>query len=205
VVNPTYTIRALPVGSTAATTLVTSAQNGGAFIATARTVYYETWTASTDLSTLTVTRSGTASGIVSLDGTVIQAPLASSTFVSGGEQEPWPDDTTTTNTPFETVFQVRGLSTVTVKNPTTGYQYVEDGIGGGTLVAIDTTSNQVVMTVGTLANSTATTLTGTCRWSSHSGFLEATNPLSTGNPTTRDLYVLNSLTTNSVTRVTGNL
>lgn len=205
VVNPTYTIRALPVGSTAATTLTTSTQNGGTFIATASTVYYETWSASTDSTTLTVTRSGTASGIVGLDGTVIQAPLPSSTFVSGGERQPWPNDTTTTNTPFETVFQVRGLSTVTVKNPTTGYQYVEDGISGGTLVAIDTTSNQVVATVGTLPTSTATALTGTFRWSSHSGFLEATNPLSTSNPTTRDLYVLNSLSTNSLTRVTGNL
>ncbi len=207
VVNPTYTIRALPVGSTAATTLVTSTQNGGTFIATASTVYYETWTASTDSSTLTVTRSGTESGIVGLDGTVVQAPLASSTFVSGGEQEPWPadTDTTTTNTPYETVFQVRGLSTVTVTNPATGYQYTEDSVSGGTLVAIDTTSNQVVTTVGTLPVSTATALTGNFRLSSHTGFLEATNPLSTGNPTTRDLYVLNSRDSNSLTRVTGNL
>ncbi len=202
--NQTYSIRALPVGSTAPATLVTSSQNAGTFIATATTVYYETWTASTDSTTLTVTRSGTQSGIVGLDGTIIQAPLASSTFVSGGEQEPLPDDTTL-NTPFETVFQIRGLSTVTVTNPTTGYHYVEDGIGGGTLVAIDTASNQVVTTVGTLPASTATGLTGTFRWSSHSGFLEAVNPLSTGNPATRDLYVLTSNGANSLTRVTGNL
>jgi len=207
VVNPTYTIRALPIGSPSATTLVTSTQNGGTFIATASTIYYETWSGSTNSSTLTVTRSGTESGIVGLDGTVIQAPLASSTFVSGGEQQPWPadTDTTTTNTPYARVFQIRGLSTVTVTNTATGYQYTEDSIGGGTLVAIDTTSNQVVTTVGTLPMSTATALTGTFRGSSHTGFLEATNPLSTGNPTTRDLYVLNSGDTNSLTRVTGNL
>lgn len=205
VVNKTYSIRALPVGGTSATTLVASTQNAGTFIATASTVYYETWTASTDSSTLTVTRSGTASGIVGMDGTVIQAPLASSTFVSGGEQAPWPNDTTTTNTPYETVFQVRGLSTVTVMNPETGYRYVEDSVSGGTLLAIDTASNQVVATVGTLPGSTATALTGNIRWSSHSGFLEAINPLSTGNPTTRDLYVLNSRSSNTLTRVTGNL
>jgi hypothetical protein len=59
--------------------------------------------------------------------------------------------------------------------------------------------------VGTLPGRTATALTGNIRWSSHSGFLEAINPLSTGNPTTRDLYVLNSRSSNTLTRVTGNL
>jgi hypothetical protein len=154
-----------------------------------------------------VTRSGTQSGIVGQDGTVIQAPLASSTFVSGGEQEPWPSasDTTTTNTPYETILQVRGLSTVTVTNPTTGYQYVEDGVGGGTLVAIDATSNQVIGTLGTLPSSNATALTDTFRGAAHTGFLEATSPISTQDPTTRDLYLIDTQAANSLQRVTGNL
>jgi hypothetical protein len=207
VVNPTYTIRTLATAGGPAATLVTSTENAGTFIATASTVYYETWTGSTNTTTLIVTRSGTQSGIVGVDGTVVQAPLANSTFVNGGEQLPWPadSDTTTTATAYATVFQIRGLSPVTVTNQSTGYQYTEDGVGGGSLVAIDTTSNQLIATVGAIPASTATALTGTFRGSAHVGFLEATNPVSTQNPATRDLYLLNSQTTNGLARLTGNL
>jgi hypothetical protein len=159
----------------------------------------------TDTTALTVTRSGTQSGIVGMDGTVIQAPLASSTFVNGGEQMPWPNDTTTTATPYQTVFQIRGLSPVVVTNQTTGYQYTEDGIGGASLLAVDTTSNQVLATIGTLPVSNATALSGTFRGSADTGFLEASNPVSTQDPATRDLYLLNSQTPNSLLRVIGNL
>jgi hypothetical protein len=62
-----------------------------------------------------------------------------------------------------------------------------------------------VATVGTLPVSTATALTGTFRGSEDTGFLEATNPLSTGNPATRDLYLLDSQTSGSLLRVAGNL
>jgi hypothetical protein len=205
IVNPTYTIRSLAVAGGSATTLATSSENAGMFIATAATVYYETWTGTTNSTTLTVTHTGTQSGIVGIDGTVVQAPLANSTFVNGGEQLPWPSDTTTTITPYQTVFQVRGLSPVTVTNQNTGYQYTEDGVGGGSLIAIDTTSNQVMATVGTLPVSAATALTGTFRGSSNVGFLEASNPLSTQDPATRDLYLLNSQTANTLLRVTSTL
>jgi hypothetical protein len=168
-------------------------------------VYYETWLQSTDWATHTVTRSGTQSGIVGIDGTVVQAPLADSTFVNGGEQAPWPNDTTTTATPYLTLFQVRGLSPVSVTNSATGVQYVEDAVSGGSLIAIDAGTNQAVATVGTLPISTATALSGTFRGTARTGFLEATNALSTGNPTTRDLYELNSQTSNSLARVTDNL
>jgi hypothetical protein len=97
------------------------------------------------------------------------------------------------------------LSPVTVTNQSTGYQYVEDGVAGGSLLAIDTTSNQVVTTVGTLPVSTATALSGTFRGNAHTGFLEAWNALSTQNPGTRDLYLLNSQTSNSLIRLIGNL
>jgi hypothetical protein len=160
VVNPTYAIRTLASTGASAATLATSTQNAGTFIATASTVYYETWTGSTDSTTMTVTRSGTQSGIVGLDGTVIQVPLANSMFVNGAEQVLFPNDTTTTSTPYETVFRIQGLSPVTVTNQSTGYQYVEDGVGGASLVAIDTTSNQVVATVSALPASTATAGSG---------------------------------------------
>jgi hypothetical protein len=205
VVNPTYTIRSLAVAGGIPATLMSGTDNAGTFIATATTVYYETWMGSTDSTTHTVSRSGTESGILGIDGTVIQPPLANSTFVNGGEQDPWPNDTTTIITPYRTVFQVRGLSPVTVTNPGTGNSYTEDGVGGASLIAIDTASNQVMATVGTLPVSTATALTGTFRGSADTGFLEATNPLSTGNPATRDLYLLNSQTSGSLLRVTGSL
>jgi hypothetical protein len=206
VVNPTYTIRSLAVAGGSAATLVTSGDNAGTFIATANTVYYETWMGSTDSTTLTVTRSGTQSGIVGVDGTVVQPPLANSTFVNGGEQIAFePSDTTTTATPYKTVFQVQGLSPVSVVSQSTGYQYTEDGVGGATLVAIDAASNQIVATIGTLPASTATALSGTFRSSVDSGFLESSNPLSTEDPTTRDLYLLNSQSMNSLLRVTQNL
>jgi len=203
--NPTYTIRTLPASGAAPTTLVTGAGNDGTFIATAATVYYESWTQTNDTTTHVLTRSGTQSGIVGVDGTVIQAPLANSTFVDGGEQQPWPDDTVTTITPYQTLFQVTGLTPVTVTNATTGYQYVEDGVSGGTLVAIDAGSNQPGVTVGTLPTSTAVTLSGTFRDSGRSGFLEASNALSTEDPATRDLYLLNSQEAESLTRVTDSL
>ena len=201
--NPSYTIRTLPVAGGAATTLVDGAGNDGTFIATATTVYYETWTQTNDSAAQVLTRSGTQSGIVDVDGTVIQAPLANSTFVNGGEQLPWPDDTVTTTTAYETVFEVRGLSPVTVTNPSTGYQYVEDGVSGGSLVAIDTTTNQPVATLGSLPISTATNMSGTFRDGEHTGFLEAYNAISTEDPATRALYLLNSHTAGSLTRVTN--
>jgi hypothetical protein len=203
--NPNYTLRTLAVAGGPATTLMSSTENSGTFIATADAVYYETWTATTDTATLQITRSGTQSGIVGVDGTVIQAPLPNSTFVNGGEQLPWPDDTTTTATAYKTVFQIQGLTPVTVTDPGTGYVYTEDGVGGGSLLAIDTTSNQVVAVVGTLPGSTATALNGTFRGPADTGFLEASNPLSTEDPATRDLYLLDSQVAGSLLRLTDTL
>jgi hypothetical protein len=185
--------------------LMTSVANDGTFLATATTVYYETWQQTTDDTAMTVTRTNTTSGIVGLNGTVIQAPLANSTFVDGGERLPWPNDTITTTTAYETVFQVQNLSPVVVMSTTTGFNYTEDGVSGGTLVAIDASSNQVGATMGILPTSTAVTLSGTFRDDGHSGFLQASTPLSTQDPATEDLYVLNSQSVNSLARVTDNL
>jgi hypothetical protein len=203
VANPAYVIRALPVAGGAALTLVTTTGNGGDFTATANNVYYTTWTASS--TSTTVTHSGTQSGIVTVTGAVVQAPLADSTFATGGEAFPWPNDTVTTQTPYKTVFQVTGLSPVTVTDPTTGIVYVEDGVSGGTMVAIDTGSNQVVANIGTLPATTATFLSGTFRGYGDTGFLEATTAASTQDPATRDLFLLNSQSPMTLEQVTDNL
>jgi hypothetical protein len=203
--SPAFSLRALPAAGGPAVTVVTSTQNGGNFTATATNVYYTTWTASYDSTTNVETHSGTTSGIVGVNGLVVQAPLANSSFMTGGEQSPWPDDTTTTQTPYITVFQITGLSPVTVTDSVTGEQYVEDGVSGGTLTSIDTTSNQPIATIGTLPAGTATFLTGTFRGYGDTGFIEATTAVSTLDPATRDLYLLNSQGTNSLLRVTDNL
>jgi hypothetical protein len=148
---------------------------------------------------------GTEAGIVGIDGTVIQAPLANSTFVSGGEQFPWPNDTATTATPYETVFEVQGLSPVSVTNTSTGVRHGYDGVSGGSLVAIDAASNQTGAVIGTIAAGNATALSGTFRGSAHTGFLEATNALSTQDPMTRDLYLLISQGAGSLVRITDDL
>jgi hypothetical protein len=76
---------------------------------------------------------------------------------------------------------------------------------GASLIAIDATSNQVLATLGTLSVSTATALSGTFRGNADTGFREAANALSTADPATRDLYLLNSQTSGSLVRVIGNL
>ena len=200
-----YTIRTLLQTGGGPTTLVTDTNNDGTFIATASTVYYTTWTGMTDSATMTITRTLTQTGIIGVDGTVVQAPLANSTFLSGGEAQPWPDDTITTATPTITVFQVQDLTPVTVTNTTTGYTYTEDGVSGGTMIGISTATNVPGGTVGTFPTSTAMFLTDTFRGNGDTGFVEATNSISTQGPPTRDLYILNSNTGGSLTRITNNL
>jgi hypothetical protein len=203
--TPVYTVRAMAQSGGAPFTLAASAVNAGMFTATASTVYYTTWSSTTDSTAKTVTRSATSTAIVGLNGTVIQAPLANSTFASGGEEQPWPDDTVTTATPWETMIQVQGLTPVTVADPANGYTYTVDGVSGGTLVAIDTGTNQPGVTIGTMPVSHAAWLTGTFRDAGHTGFIEATNAASTNDPATRDLYLLNTQQAGTLTRITNNL
>ncbi len=202
---PTFTIRAMAQSGGSAFTVVGSSVNGGMFTATATAVYYTTWASATDASAKTITRTNTASGIAGLDGSVIQAPLADSTFMIGGERQPWPDDTTTTATPFETMIQVQGLTPVTVTDPASGYAWTVDGVSGGTLVAIPTSTNRPGATIGTLSTSHAMWLTGTFRDAGHTGFIEGTNAASTADPATRVLYLVNTHRPDTLVRITDNL
>ena len=202
---PTYTVRAIAQSGGSPFTVASSSVNGGTFTATATAVYYTTWASVTDATAKTVTRTSTSSGITGLDGSVIQAPLANSTFASGGEDQPWPDDTTTTATPLETVLQVQGLTRVTATNPTTGYAWTVDGVSGGTIVAIPVATNQPGATIGTLSTSNAMWLTGTFRDAGHTGFIEGSNEASTNDPATRVLYLLNTRQPQTLSRLTPNL
>jgi hypothetical protein len=203
--NNNFQVEALPLAGGNSTVLATSANNGGTFLATATTVYYTTWNAQYDSGTKTYTRNGTTTGIVGVNGSVIQPPTTNTTFLSAVEAAPWPNDTVTTETPTITVFKVQGLSTVTVTNSTTGEQFVEDAISGGTLVSIDTTSNQPIATLGVLASSNAVFGTDTFRNVQHAGFIEVYNSISTQEPQTRDLYLFNSQAGGTLTRASNNL
>jgi hypothetical protein len=200
-----YTIKTLPQTGGNPATLITDTNNDGTFFATASTIYYTTWTGTVNSTTLISTRTLTQTGIVAVNNTVIQAPLANSTFLTGGEAEPWPNDTITTVTPTITVFQIQGLTPVTVTDTSTGWQYTADAVSGGTIVAIDATSNQPGVTIGTLPSSTAMFLSDVFRGNGDTGFIEATTSISTQEPGTRDLYILNSTTAGSLARVTNNL
>lgn len=200
-----YTIRTLAQGGNTPVTLITDTNNDGTFIATAATVYYTTWMGTSDSATMISTRTGTQTGIVSVNGTVLQSPLANSTFLSGGEAQPWPADTTTTVTPTITVFQIQGLTPVTVTNTTTGWVYTADGVSGGSMIAINTSTNQPGAILGTFPTSKATFVSGTFRGNGDTGFIEATTSISTQEPPTRDLYIFNTNTAGSLTRVTNNL
>jgi hypothetical protein len=200
-----YTIRTLAQTGGNPATLVTDVNNDGTFIATAATVYYTTWTGTSDSATKTVTRTATLTGIVAVNGTIVQSPLPNSTFLGGGEAQPWPNDTTTTATPTINVFQVQGLTPVTVTDATTGFVYTFDGVSGGTMIAISTSTNQPGVTVGQFPSSTGVFVSDTFRGNGDTGFIEVTNSISTQEPSTRDLYILNSNTAGSLTRITNNL
>ena len=62
-----------------------------------------------------------------------------------------------------------------------------------------------VATLSTVPTGAAMLLTGTFRDSGHSGVVEAYNSLSTNDPATRDLHLLNSQCANTLARVTDNL
>jgi hypothetical protein len=204
VVDTTYSIQAFPESGAAPTTLLASAQNGGRFTATASAVYYSSWSIAT-VGTV-VTRSGTQSGIVGTDAAVIQPPVANSMFASGGEALPWVSgDLQARQTAYATVFQVTGLSVVQVTESDTGRTLISDGVSGGSLRAIDTATQAIGATLGSLPVSTATLLAGTYRNGDHIGFLDATSYVSTQNPATHDLYLLDARRSGSLIRVTPSL
>jgi hypothetical protein len=201
-----YSIAAWPAAGGPAMTLMTApSDNDGRFSVTASDAYYTTWFASSAPGSFT--RTGTTSGVVGMDATVVMQPLSDSMFMGGGEADVFAaGDTTTQRTAWVTMFQVQNLSAVTVSDPATGTTFTEDGLSGGTLLAIDTTTNSVAATIGTFPTSLATSLaTATYRGIDHTLFLQAVTPLSSQDPTSLDLYLLNSRTPNSLVRATSNL
>jgi hypothetical protein len=206
--NGVYTVYALAQGSATPAPILISTQNLGSFTATATSVYYSTWSQVTNTTALTVTRSGTQSGIVGVDGSVIMPPVANSMFATGGEYAPWPLTIVggvVSQTALQTVFQVQNLSPVSVSSSATGYTYSVDGVAGGTVIPIDTGTNQALAAVGTVRSGSAMFLAATFRSPDHSGYMEASTYTSTQDPATEDLYVVNSHMANTLQAATRNL
>jgi hypothetical protein len=101
------------------------------------------------------------------------------------------------------IIVAQNLSPVTVTDTANGDTYTEDGISGATLSVIDTSTNAVTVTLGTLPRGTIMQGTGTLI--SSAGYFDGINVNSTGDPSTRELIYIDTGRANSLVMMTGNL
>jgi len=189
-----YTIKTSTSTNATPVTALTATGNSGSFVVTASAIYY---TASTySKSGTNVTYSNTQTGIVGMDGTSIQAPLANSRFVA--------EERDNNGSDWNYIIRARNLSPVTVVSTSNGNTYTEDGLSGATLEVVSTSSNAVTVTLGNMPTG-ITIMAGTGTLISPSGYLDGTNVNSTTDPTTRDLIYINTSNANSLIQLTTNL
>jgi hypothetical protein len=192
-----YTIRAVtaPGGQTPnVVTAVTTSGNSGSFVATAGNIYYTAATVSApDSMTRIITN--TVTGIVGMDGTVVEQPVASSRFIA--------QQSDTSGSGWLNVVRARNLTPVKLVSGTDGLTYTQDGISGATLEVIDTSTNSVTVTLGTLPAGTVVNGAGTLIGSA--GYIDGFNVNSTSNPSTRELLYIDTSKTNSLQALTSNL
>lgn len=192
-----YTIRAVTATTGRAPSVVTAiatSANSGSFVATAANIYYTTSTFSSPDATTQV-YSNTVTGIVGMDGTVVAAPVANSRFIA--------QQSDTNGSGWLSVVRARNLTPVTMASSANGITYTEDGISGATLEVVDTSTNSVSITLGTLPAGTVMTGTGTLTGTA--GYIDGTNVNSTTNPGTRDLFYIDTSTAGSLQALTSNL
>jgi hypothetical protein len=182
-----YTIRTSTGAGATPVTAFTSPGNAGSFVVTASDIYYTTETLSTTSAT-TMVYSNTQTGIVAMDGTVVEAPVLNSRFVAEERDDngsDWVDIILATN-----------LSPVTLADSANGKTYTEDGISGATLQVVDTSTNAVTLTLGTMPAGTVMSGSGTLI--SSAGYFDGLNVNSTGDPATRDLIYIDTSQANSL-------
>jgi hypothetical protein len=192
-----FTIRAVVSSSGQApsvVTAVTTSGNAGSFVATAGDIYYTVMNISAPDSTTRV-YANTSTGIVAMDGTVIEQPVASSRFVA--------QQSDTNGSGWLNVVRARNLTPVTLVSGADGITYTEDGISGATLEVVDTSSNSVSLTLGTLP--TGTIMSGSGTLTGSAGYIDGLNVNSTLDPTTRELLYIDTSTANSLQTLTSNL
>jgi hypothetical protein len=189
-----YTIKTSSGGNVLPVTAITAAGNAGSFVVTATNIYYTTFTtAKTGTSWL---YNNTQTGIVSMSGSVVQAPLLNSRFVA--------EERDNNGSDWNNIIRARNLSPVTVTNSNNGDSYTEDGLSGATLEVVSTSSNAATLTLGTLPTGT-TIMTGSGTLTATSGYIDGLNVNSTPDPMTRDLIYVDTSTANSLIQLTTNL
>jgi hypothetical protein len=189
-----YTIRSSSGGNNLPVSAVTASGNSGSFVVTANAIYY---TAATYTKTgTTIVYSNTQTGIVGMNGTVIQAPLSESRFVA--------EERDNNGNDWLDIVRARSLSPVTVVSATNGDTYTEDGLSGATLEVVSTSSNAVSVTLGTLSTG-ITIMSGSGTLTTTAGYIDGLNINSTPDPTSRDLIYVDTSTANSLIQLTTNL
>jgi hypothetical protein len=189
-----YTVKTSASSSAQPVTALTASGNSGSFAVTANAIYYTTSTFARNGTNITF--SGTQTGIIGMDGTVIQAPLANSRFVANERDNNGSD--------WLYVIRARNLSPVTVTSIFNGNTYTEDGLSGATLEVVSTTSNTVTTTLGTMPAG-ITIMSGSGTLTSSAGYIDGLNVNSTGDPQTRDLIYVDTSVANSLIALTTNL
>jgi hypothetical protein len=189
-----YTIRTLAAGATAPVTAFTGTGNSGSFVVTANDIYYTMSTYSSPSSGALV-YSNTQSGIVAMSGAVVQAPVENSRFVA--------EERDSNGSDWVNIIVAQNLSPVTVMDTANGDTYTEDGISGATLSVIDTSTNAVTVTLGTLPSGIIMQGTGTLI--SSAGYFDGINVNSTSDPSTRELIYIDTSRANSLLMLTNNL
>ena len=188
-----YTIRTLAAAGQPVTALVAPA-NSGSFSITAGYIYYTTSTVSSPAAN-TVISSNTQTGIIGLDGTVIEAPVANSRFIANERDDNGSD--------WLALVRARNLAPVTVTDTANGVAYTEDGISGATLEAVDTTTNAVTVTLGTMP--TGIVMRGTGTLVGTAGYIDGLNVNSTLDPATRELIYVDTSQAGSLYVLASNL
>ncbi len=192
-----YTVRDVSSSAGQAPTVVTAVTatgNSGSFVATAGYIYYTSSTFSAPDS-MTRVFANTMTGIVAMDGTVIEQPVANSRFIA--------QQSDTSGSGWLNVVRARNLTPVTLVSSADGLTYTEDGISGAALEVLDTATNTVTLSLGTLPAGTIMNGTGTLTGSA--GYIDGLNVNSTLDPTTRELLYIDTSTPNSLQVLTSNL
>ena len=192
-----YTIRSVSSSSgqaPAIVTAVTTTGNTGSFAVTATSIYYTSSNLSAPDATTRIF-ANTTTGIVAMDGTVIEQPVTNSRFVAQQRDVNGSD--------WLNLVRARNLSPVTLVSGSNGLTYTEDGISGATLEVVDTSTNSVSLTLGTLPSGTIMSGTGTL--SGSAGYIDGLNVNSTLDPGTRELLYIDTSAANSLGTLTSNL
>jgi hypothetical protein len=189
-----YTIRTCTGAGMPPVTAFTSPGNAGNFVATAGDIYYTTETVSSP-SAAAVVYSNTQTGIVAMNGTVVQAPLLDSRFVA--------EERDNNGSDWIDIVRARNLTPVSITETANGNTYTEDGVSGSTLEVVDTATNAVTVTLGTMPAGTIMSGTGTLI--SSAGYFDGLNVNSSGDPATRELIYIDTSRADSLQVLTGNL